>query len=113
MPHSEEHTSSDVLSQIRNLLGLREPLGSLSLDTLQRYTRAQLLDCARRIGLTGLSRLTKGVLAERFQSALATLGLASEPAPATGGDAARKFDLGVGRESRAEAEHIPWSYGED
>src|SRR5262249_47357516 len=97
----------------RDLLGLREPLRSLSLEGLQRYTRAQLLDCARRVGLTGLSRLTKSVLAERFQAALATLGLADQgPAP-TEGDATRKFDLGLPREPRAVLEHIPWGYGQD
>jgi len=119
----EDSSPSGVVFQIREMLGLSgEESGSgfagLSLEALQRHTRRQLLECARRLGLTGLDRLTKEAIAKRFQVALQGLGVSPEPRePAANAeepaDLPRKFDLGRPAETRTETEHIPWGYGQD
>jgi hypothetical protein len=45
----------------------------VTLDALRRCTREQLLDCARRLGLTGVAKLNKDGLAGRVQLALEQL----------------------------------------
>jgi hypothetical protein len=114
-----------LLAQVREVLRLGDDwpaLRELTLEELGRRSRAQLLDCARRLGLTGLGRLTKASIAERFQQALDTLLTSVAPAPerpetppardAARGHPARKFDLGQPAEP-APTEHIPWGYGQD
>src|SRR5262245_11197964 len=118
MSQTEQRPPFAVLSQVRDLLGLDGPLSQLSVDVLRRHTRAQLLECARRLGLTGLSRLTKDVLAARFQEALAKLGdaagrLAGPSTEVVTGRSARKFDLGPTAERAPAPEHIPWGYGQN
>ena len=102
--------ASGVVAQLKELLGLGAK--DLSLETLERLTRQQLLDWADRLGLTGVRRLTKVALAGRLESALQTLGVTpeepSEP-PAT----SRKFDVGRRRGSEGPPEQIPWGYGYD
>ncbi len=124
---------SEFTSEICERLGL--PAGLPSIDALQRATRRQLVDWSERVGLTGLSRLTKDAIADRFHQALATLGIAPAPRDAArergGSEAARargvpespvpsadpgegthKFDLGR-RVERPLPAHIPWGYGRD
>jgi hypothetical protein len=114
MPDSTS-TSRSVLAQIREILGLGDDV-ALSLDTIQRYTRRQLVEGARRLGLTGIQSLTKATLASRFFQALESLVAspdAAPPAPVEIRDPARKFDLGQPAERREPDEHIPWGYGQD
>ena len=118
-------SSRTLLAQVREILGLGDDwpaLRELTLDELGRRSRAQLVDCARRLGLTGLGRLTKASIAERFQQALDTVLASVAPAPEgpaappahdeTRAHPARKFDLGQPAE-QAPTEHIPWGYGQD
>jgi hypothetical protein len=122
-----EHAPSprSLLAQVREVLGLGDDwpaLRELTLEELGRRSRAQLLDCAHRLGLTGLGRLTTASIAERFQQALDALLASVAPAPArmetppardeARGDPTRKFDLGQPAEP-APTEHIPWGYGQD
>jgi hypothetical protein len=77
-----------------------------------------ILDCAGRLGLGGLQRLTKQALVKRFQAALETIAaslptLERPPEPLGRPDGPRKFDLGQPPERPAEAEQIPWGYGQD
>lgn len=115
--------STDILAQLRSLLGLTGdqppggPLG-LSLEALQRHTRRQLLACAEYLGLTGIQRLTKAALASRFQQALDALVAAAgagraAPAREEPADLPRKFELGRAPGTESVPEHIPWSYGQD
>jgi len=130
--------STDVITQVREMLGLgREasPLSSLRLDDLLRTTRRRLLDCARALGLSGLSRLTKDAIAQRLQNALqAVIRTLPEPprtleasSEASGdprsdthsdtaevsADASHKFDLGLPPPQEPAVRHIPWGYGQN
>ena len=107
----------DVLSRIAEMLGLEADLGA-TLESLQRQTRAQLVEWSQRLGLTGVTRLTKDALAQRLQQALEALGLGEARTGKSGEageppDVARKFDLGRPAEHAVAPEHIPWSYGQD
>jgi hypothetical protein len=112
---------ADLLAQIRSFLGLATQqlgvdAGSLSLASLQHHTRAQLLACARLLGLTGIHGLRKEALAKRFHQALdALLGVArpGEDEPEEPADLSRKFALGQVPEPTPAPAHIPWSYGYD
>jgi hypothetical protein len=111
----------DLRSRLADLLGLsgRESAAALvgaSLETLQRQTRAQLLVWGRRLGLTGLHRLTKEALVERFHAALEALGVAegrAESAATEPVDPVHKFDLGRSPEPAPMPRHIPWGYGQE
>src|SRR5262245_59683217 len=88
-----------MVSRIRELLGMNSgdtesELPRLSLEAILRFSRRQLLDGARYLGLTRVSRLTKDVLARRFLEALGSLVPSAGPEVQGPGDAARKFDLG-------------------
>src|SRR5947208_1380017 len=64
---------SDVAAEILALLGhdpARPMAGAATLDGLRGHTRDQLLDFARRLGLTGVAKLTKDVLAGRIHLTL-------------------------------------------
>ena len=77
-----------------------------------RATRKQLLDCAKRLGLQGVSALTKEELAGRVHVAFE--GIRPVAAPTNGGGSAtHKFDLGPTRETEAMPQDIPWGYGQD
>ena len=88
-------------------------LSGLPLEALLRLTRRQLLDGARYLGLTGVGRLTKDELARQFLEVLRTLVPSAEPEAQRPGDGPRKFDLGRVAEEAADAERIPWGYGQD
>jgi hypothetical protein len=82
----QETTSSptpDVAAEVFVLLG-HDPRsaprpGAVTLAALLTQTRVQLLDYARRLGLTGVAKLTKDELAARVQLALDRV--VSAPAP--------------------------------
>jgi hypothetical protein len=114
----ESPPTASVLSRIRDLLGLtgnEETLqhATLSLETLLRRTRRQLLASARHLGLTGIHRLTKDELARRFQQAMQMLGVSEEPETREPRDRPHKFDLGHPAEKAVEVDQIPWGYGQD
>jgi hypothetical protein len=108
-----------IVSRIREFLGMgsgeaESELSSLSLEALLRFTRRQLLDGARYLSLTGVSRLTKDVLARQFLEVLRSLGPSAEPEAQRPGDGTRKFDLGPTTEEAVDAApRIPWGYGQD
>jgi hypothetical protein len=95
---------------------------SVSLEVLRKCTRDQLVDYARRLGLTGVTKLSKDVLAGRVQLALdkAPLGAGradayESPAPDNGAGAPfpGKFDLGPDSHEEPTPHNIPWSYGQN
>ena len=97
---SQEPSSTEaIVTRIRELLGVtrddaESALSQLSLERVLRLTRRQLLDGARYLGLTGLGRLTKDVLARQFLHALRGLVPVAEPEAEDTGDGPHKFDLG-------------------
>ena len=115
---SQHNTPShDLLGQIRELLGVQGHSPVPDVEDLLRSTRERLMDLARPLGLTGLSRLTKQAIATRVQRALqAIIRATSEPRPARGSDFAdgsRKFDLGLPATRELVPDTIPWGYGLD
>ncbi len=126
---------TELASQILNLVGhdsKAPPPSGGSAELFRRASRKQLLDCAQRLGLTGVSKLTKDELVARVQSAFQDLRPATSPAapptraepdrPATNGAGAgahsnapfpSKFDLGPDAEVEPMPDHIPWGYGSD
>lgn len=64
----------DVLQEVAELLGLAKSgaaaLARLGVDALQKQTKKQLLDLAKKLELKGTSGLTKDVLAERVLEAV-------------------------------------------
>ncbi|HET6280968.1 MAG TPA: DUF4912 domain-containing protein [Polyangia bacterium] len=80
----EETTSADDLAaQILLVLGsdLDSPRdGAGSAEAFRRCSRDQLLECARRLGLTKVMRLTKEALARRIQQAFDKLPRSAAPA---------------------------------
>src|SRR5690242_841687 len=125
---SPEMTShSSLASQILVLLG-HDPDHTppeLTAEAFRRCTRDQLLDFARRLGLTGVSKLSKEVLLGRVQAAFDSLarpgngsagappsqnGSESEPEPPGTGTTVsfHKFDLGPTAEEKPAPQNIPW-----
>jgi hypothetical protein len=82
-----------------------------SIDALLRQTRPQLIEYARRIGLTGFHRLSKAVLATRFRQEFERLALLARGPAST--DGPRKFDLGPEIIEHDLPQDIPWGYGQD
>ncbi len=138
---AEETTSSlaEVASEILVLLG-HDPraagAGTVSIEALRQCTREQLIDYARRLGLSGVAKLNKDLLAGRIQSALdparqqshgdPSNGGAGDDGDPTGDDAPpdgstesglapfpEKFDLGPDSQEEPTPHHIPWSYGQN
>jgi hypothetical protein len=107
---------TDLLTQVRKVL---DDFGLESVTELASLSRRTLIDCGTRIGLTGLSRLTKSAIVEQFLEALQRLaGFAGIETPqarqqSDGPDTVHKFDLGRLPERDRQVEHIPWSYGQD
>jgi hypothetical protein len=117
-------------------LGIKdgETLARQSRDTLAGYTQKQLLECAKRLQLKGISKLSKSDLADRIAQALSGRLAAKgkdRPAEAKGADGGRptvggmavtgeggdsvlshKFEVREAPKG-APAETIPWSYGYD
>ena len=97
-------------------------LAAMGLESLRRRTHRQLLDVARRLGIVGLSRMTKDALAARLWESIAKNG-SSTTATAAGstttteqaeqdGPLTHKFELGE-HGAAEEPRTIPWSYGLD
>ena len=83
-----------------------------ALEDLLRRSKAELVERARRAGLTGIHRLTKAALAARIQQAgRKPAARTDEQEPA---DTPHKFDLGLASgQDRGREEDIPWGYGQD
>jgi hypothetical protein len=112
----EVRSSVPIVSQIRKLLGLSGDEAErdvLSMEALLRRTRAQLIECARYLDLTGVRRLTKAVLLDRLERRLRELGILAAPEPEEPLDRSHRFDLGRPTEEVPPVEHIPWGYGQD
>jgi len=130
---------TELAAQILDLVGhdpkAAPPVGG-SAELFRRATRKQLLDCAQRLGLTGVSKLNKDDLGARVEKAFQGLrgpmpsnGPATATAPAqtpateippsasNGAGAGlpfpSKFDLGPDAEVQPMPDNIPWGYGED
>lgn len=115
-------------------------LADVGLDVLRKRTRRQLLEAARALGLSRISKLHKEDLARRVLDALGVLrereaapaaegvtpapdrskdhGVASPPFPSIAAEkqretAAAKLDLGPAARAEEPPRHIPWSYGLD
>jgi hypothetical protein len=107
-------STTSVRARIAGMLGLSagegSELGSIAPSALLRYTRRTLLEAARLLGLTGIHRLTKEALVERFHEALQALAPAATAPPR---ETPPKFDLGRAPEAAVEQANIPWGYGQD
>jgi len=144
MPEETTSSLAEVASEILLLLG-QDPRaagtpGSVSIEALRKCTREQLIEYARRLGLTGVAKLNKDLLAGRIQSALdrsppespnAGDGDANgrggdDDGDPTGNDAPpdgatesglapfpEKFDLGPDSQEEPTPHHIPWTYGQN
>lgn len=122
----ETTSASDLAAQVLLVLGgdvnLSPATARGSADVFRRGSREQLLDCAKRLGLTKISRLTKEALARRVQEAFERLPTPTPtptPAPVAAADPdvfssfPAKFDLGPDAEQAEPARHIPWGYEQD
>ena len=129
MPESSP-TANDLVSEILALIGRdageSTPSGG---DLFARATKKQLLDCAARLGLTGVSKLSREDLAGRIEVAIAGLRTpeagavpdvaeigtpdgATTPPLNGGGPISHKFDLGP-QDVVPMPKDIPWGYGHD
>jgi uncharacterized protein len=118
----DAHTSEGNLREVAALLGVPDAsaLAALGLESLRRRSHRQLLEVARRLGIVGLSRMTKDALAAKLwesigkkESVTAPAATDSAPAPADeDGHLTHKFELGEHGASE-ESRTIPWSYGMD
>jgi hypothetical protein len=114
------HTAEpDLASQILLLVGqdpARLSLAGTADELFQRATKKQLLDCAQRLGLTGVSKLAREELAGRVQVAFEDIRKVSAPSSTPidgGGSFAAKFDLGPESDTEPMPQSIPWGYGQD
>src|SRR4029079_747717 len=128
MPESSP-AADNLVSEILALIGRDGSEGASSPgDLFATATKKQLLDCAARLGLTGVSKLSREDLAGRIEVAFAGLaGLpptapgdhhvlepSVAPHPAHGGRSfPQKFDLGPTPDGEAMPKDIPWGYGND
>jgi len=136
----ETISANDLAAQILLVLGTdldSSRGGAGSAEMFRRCTRDQLLECARRLGLSKVTRLTKEALARRVRQAFDKL---PRPAARAAGASAKikmttaaphagsngthvapdvfssfpsKFDLGPGTEPAEPQRNIPWGYGQD
>lgn len=127
MPESSP-AAGELLSEILALIGRDESETLPSPGELFAHaTKKQLLDCAARLGIKGVSKLSREDLAGRIE--VAFTGLSGTPvapgdhdviepagsaAPLNGGGAfAHKFDLGPTADAEPMPKDIPWGYGYD
>jgi hypothetical protein len=120
--------ADNLVSEILALIGRdgSEPASAPG-DLFAQATKKQLLDCAARLGLKGVSKLSREDLAGRIEVAFAGLaGLpavatgehpviepSGAPSPVNGGTFPPKFDLGPDQEVEPMPQDIPWGYGTD
>ena len=128
MPESSP-AADNLVSEILALIG-RDGSESASVpgDLFSSASKKQLLDCAARLGLKGVAKLSREDLADRIEVAFA--GLAGLPPtgpgalevlepsgvaePVNGGGAlAHKFDLRQSPDTEPMPKDIPWGYGHD
>ena len=123
---TEPTSEGDLVSQILTLVGedpgAFEPSGSTG-DLFRRATKKQLVDCAQRLGLTGISKLGKDELAARIEVAFDAVrgpivlrngNGGGTVVPIDGGAPfPQKFDLGPSKETEALPQNIPWGYGQN
>jgi len=125
MPESSP-AADNLVSEILALIGREGTEGTSSpVDLFASATKKQLLDCAARLGLKGVSKLSRDDLAGRIQVAFAGLAEGADPvlapagatAPVNGGNGGgsftHKFDLGPTKEAEAMPKDIPWGYNHD
>ena len=130
MPESSP-AANDLVSEILALIGRDAGESTPSSgDLFARATKKQLLDCAARLGLTGVSKLSREDLAGRIEVAVAGLsmpetqatpdvapdvvtaeGVATPPLNG-GGRFPHKYDLGP-QDIVPMPTDIPWGYGYD
>src|SRR5262245_39969914 len=85
-------------------------------EDLLRRTKAELLEHARSVGLTGVQRLTKTALAAQIQRAARKETEPPNEPEEQPADAPHKLDLGLAATPgnvREPQEDIPWGYGVD
>jgi hypothetical protein len=96
-------------------------LAAMGMESFRKRTHRQLLEAARRLGIVGLSRMTKDALAEKVWESIAGDSKAV-PAAAPGAEPTttevdspltHKFELGEHGVATEEPRTIPWSYGMD
>lgn len=123
----DEQTGGGSLREVAALLGVPDAaaLKALGLDSLRRRTHRELIEVGRRLGLAGISRMTKDVLASRLWESLSTNGrsgpVGDSPSDegtgekaSEGGHLSHKFEVGEhGAATTEEPRTIPWSYGMD
>jgi uncharacterized protein len=119
MPDESPTSIGTLRARIRELLGLPGEKGGAefvvpTLEQLLGQTRRQLIEGARQLGLTGIHRVTKDVLAARFQAVLGKLVHEAEGKGAEAADHSHKFDLGYApAPPPVDSGDIPWGYGHD
>jgi hypothetical protein len=122
------------LAAVAALLGVPDAaaLVEVRLESLQQRTHRQLLEASRKLGLSGVSRLTKDALAAKLGKTLPELARnrpstavkavgpvltrtepAAEPEPVPEPVLSHKFEVGKHGASKEEPRTIPWSYGHD
>ncbi|HEY2898940.1 MAG TPA: DUF4912 domain-containing protein [Polyangia bacterium] len=130
-PSPERAGLAAVAAQILSAIGHQNG-ASLSpaplVENFLRCTRDQLLGFAKRLGVGGISKLSKAELAERLHGVLAELPAAASgeivKATVTAGESTGaaasdgvgfppKYDLGPDAEELQMPRHIPWGYGQD
>src|SRR5688572_6020708 len=119
----DAHSSEGNLREVAALLGVPDAsaLAALGLESMRRRSHRQLLEVARRLGIVGLSRMTKEALAAKLWEKIATNGaptgsasVSSTPGEAEqDGHLTHKFELGEHGASTEEPRTIPWSYSMD
>lgn len=120
----DEHQTGGNLREVAAVLGVPDAaaLAGMGLESLRRHTHRELLEAARRLGIVGLSRMTKEALAAKLWESLAKNGKpapqkasAGEETPASeqDGPLTHKFELGEHGAATEEPRTIPWSYGMD
>jgi hypothetical protein len=118
---TETTSISDLAAQILEFIGKTDGQATpdaVDADVLRRCTRDQLLEIARRLGLTGVSKMPKDALIDRVGSAFEALaadgnGSGTATTGNGGGVAFHKFDLGPTTEEPPVERNIPWGYGQD
>src|SRR4051812_6915420 len=127
------------LAEIAALLGVpdADALADVRTEVLRQRTHRQLLEVSKRLGLSGVSRLTKDALAAKLGKTLPEVARAQSPRqgkePVSNGKAparadseapqpqadeptavlSHKFESGQHGTAREEPRTIPWSYSMD
>ena len=115
---SDGQPSEDsVLSRAARALGISDPaaLAGQGCEWLARFTRRQLLESAKALGLRGISKLRKDDLAAQLWDVLEKATAAGRAMVEEAGHVVLgyKFELGPQAPVREAPQDIPWSYGWD